>query len=346
MYGHDAARTGHVESRDLPPATAEERRFSRSGTATDRGGSAEAPPVVDEGVAYVAGDVRIEARDVETGERLWQTDPDDGVSTSPALACGAVYVAAHNETLALDAADGTVLWRAEVGGPGGASASPIAVDDRLYVATGGVAALDAETGDERWHASTEHVVQGVAAGDRVYVGAGSNGSGEVAAFTSDGDRWWRTTDPGQVYAAPAVGDDAVYAVSKTGTVTALAADDGRVRWQASVGSGVTEPPAIAGGRLVVGAGNGERTVALDAATGDRLWTFETGVSTGAPVIVGDRVLATGANTGIHLLDLATGDRVRHWPAESVGSQPVVARGRILYRAWNVSDAFVIEQSAT
>lgn len=82
-------------------------------------------------------------------------------------------------------------------------------------------------------------------------------------------------------------------------------------------------------------------MAFDATTGDRLWTFTTGVSSGAPTIVGNHTLATGANTGIHLLDATTGERVRHWPAENVGSQPVVAGGQLFYRGWTVSDVFTI-----
>ncbi|WP_158237456.1 outer membrane protein assembly factor BamB family protein [Halegenticoccus soli] len=344
MYGYDAAHRSYVPSRGLPPATADAHRFSQTGTSRNGGGSTEAPPAIGDGVAYIAGDVRIEARDIETEERLWEIDPEDSVATSPVLACGVVYVTTLNETLALDPTDGSVVWRAEGGAPGDVSASPVAVDDRLYVATGGVAALDAETGSERWHASTEHVVQGVAVDDRVYVGAASNGSGEVAAFTIDGDRWWRTTEPGQVYTTPVVTENTVYAVSKTGTVTALAATDGHVRWQESVEPGVFQPPALANDRIVVGAGNGTQTIALDATTGERLWTYETGVSKSAPVVVGDRVLATGANTGIYLLDAATGDRVRHWATENVGSQPVVAYERLFYRAWNVSDVFVIKDT--
>lgn len=343
-YGYDSERTGHVPDRELPPEDAETARFSRTGTdaGANGGGSVDAPPVVGDGVAYVAGDTRVEARDVETGERLWETDPDDGVSTSPTLACGAVYVATLNETLALDAEDGTVLWRTDRGTGTGASESPTAVDDTLFVVgNGGVTALDAETGDERWRGRIDHAEDGLAVADRVYVAGGSNGGGEVAAFTRDGTEWWRTTEVGEVYTAPVVADGTVFAVSKTGTLTALDSGDGSVRWQASVAPGVYEPPAVADGRVFVAAGNGRRATALDARTGEQIWRFETGVSQGAPTVVGDRVLLTGANTGVHALDAETGERVAHWPVESVGSRPVVADGRLFYRAWNVSDAFVV-----
>lgn len=342
MYGYDSARTGHVTTRDLPGASAEPRRFSQTGSSVAGGGSVEAPPVIDGTIAYVAGDVRVEARDIETGDRLWETDPDDAVSISSVLTCGTLYVCTINETLALDPADGTILWRADTGAHSGPSVSPAAMDDTLFVVGWNVTALDADSGEKRWTVNPDHAVHGVAVADRVYVGGGSNDGGGVSAFTRYGDEWWRTTEPGQIYTAPAVADDIVFAVSNKGTLSALNASDGSLEWQADVESGIHQPPAVADGRVVVEAGNGTRTMAFDAETGNQLWTFKTGVSTGGPIIVGDRVLATGANTGIHLLDAGTGDRVRHWEVGNVGSQPVVAERRLFYRAWNVSDIFVIE----
>lgn len=341
MYGFDAARTGHVPAREFPSTDAEARRFTHTGTHANAGGSIEAPPVVADGVAYVAGDVRVEAREIDSGDRRWETDPESSVSTSPVVACGALYVSTVEETLALDLEDGTVRWRADVGSHYGASTSPVALDDTLYVVGQGVTALDAETGEERWHRPTAYGDHGVAVDDRVYVGTGSNGTGEVVAVTRDGGDWWRCEEAGEVYTAPVASEELVYAVSKTGTVTAIDADTGSVEWQASVEPGVHEPPALADGRVIVPAGNGTRTIALDAGTSDRLWTFETGVGAGAPVVVDDRVLASGANTGFHLLDAEMGERLRHWPVENVGSQPVVADGRLFYRGWDVSDAFVI-----
>lgn len=341
MYGHDAGRTSHTPARELPATDAEASRFSETGLTVGSGGSVNAPPVVGDGVAYVAGDTRIEAREIETGNRLWETDPEDGVEVSPVLGCGAVYVSTLNETLALDRADGSVLWRTDAGVHSGKSSAPVLVDDTLYLGSGSVVALDAATGSRRWTGSPANSVQGVAVADRIYAGMGSNGTGGVAAFTTSGDTWWETTRPGEVYTAPAVADGTVYAVSKTGTLTALAGGDGRVEWQASIESGVYQPPAVADGRVFVGAGNGTQTLAFDADSGDRLWTFETGVSTSAPTVVSDRVLTSGANTGIFELDAATGERRSHWAVDKVGSQPVVAGGKFLYRAWNYSDINIV-----
>ena len=69
------------------------------------------------------------------------------------------------------------------------------------------------------------------------------------------------------------------------------------------------------------------------------WRFETGPSTVAPTVVGDSVIVHGE--GYHLLDLETGERLRHWPVQHAGSQAVVVDSMILYRAFTVSDIFVL-----
>lgn len=342
-YGADPARTSHVPSRDLPPENTQPQRFSETGGSPGGGGSTEAPPVVDAGVAYTAGGVRTEARSLATGERLWAVDPEDSVNTSPALGCGAVFVGTLNETVAYDREDGTERWRADAGatafeGPG----SPTVRDDMLYVPGGSVTALDAETGEVRWTASAEQAVKGVAVDDRVYAGLGSNGQGGAAAFTASGDLWWETTDIGPAYACPVVADGRVFVTTKSALVAALDAEDGTVLWQQTLDASMYQPPAAADGTVVVGAGNGARAMAFDAATGERRWSFHTGVSQSAPVVVGDRVLVSGANTGIWALDLATGEE-RWYSGDlgNVGSQPVVADGALLYRAWNYSDVAVL-----
>jgi len=342
-YGYDAARTGAAPPRDLPPADAEVRRLSATGTSP-AGGSVEASPVADDGVAYLAGDVRVEARRVGSGDRVWAVDPGGSVDTSPVLGCGAVFVATLNETVAYDRGDGTELWRADgPGGGRGGPGSPALVDDTLYVPGSGLAALDAESGRERWSASASHSIHGVAVADRPYAGTGSNGGGGVAAFTASGETWWETTDGvGPVYATPAVADGTVYAASKDGRLAALDADDGSVRWRRALDDAVYQPPAVAGGTVVVGAGNGTRARAFDATTGAERWAFETGVSKSAPVFLGERVLVAGANTGVWALDAATGEELWYsGELGNVGSVPVVAGGRLLYRTWNDSEVAVV-----
>ena len=332
--GYAADRTSRLSETDLPDADAEAVRLSQTNSVSG-GLSSFSTPAVGDGTAYVAGDTKVAAYDLETGDERWGFDPDRGAEVPPALGCETLYVSTVEETLALSPEDGAVRWRTDAGTTRGGS--PAVVGDTVYVNSGGVTALDAETGERRWNANPRGAGRGFAVADMIY----KCGQESVAALTRAGDDWWRATGVGEVYAAPAVADGIVYAATKNGKLVALDAADGSIRWREPIEVGVYATPAVGAGRVVVEAGNGDEAIAFDAETGEEQWRFETGLSTVAPTIVGDAVLVPGANTGFHLLDLETGERRRHWPIPHVGSQPVVAEGRILYRAFTVSDVFVL-----
>lgn len=343
MYGYSPARTNNIgldlRESNLPQTGTEKYQLSQTGTGP--GGSVDAPPVVDDDVAYIAGSVRAEARNIKTGERLWAIELSDSITVSPVIACDTVYICAANETLAVDCDDGSELWSTNVGSPNFFSGSPIVSDETLYTVGQDITALEAKTGDERWTIQTNYNPNGIAVKNKLYITTADDNKSELIATTCTGDTRWRTDALGKVYAAPTVAGNTVYAVSQTGKLSALATDDGSIRWQADIEHGVSDHPAVANGHVVVGAGNGERTMAFNATTGDQLWTFETGISTGAPVITDKYVLTTGANTGIHMLDISTGERVRHWALTNVASHPIVTQDSLLYRDGALSEIFLV-----
>jgi outer membrane protein assembly factor BamB len=173
----------------------------------------ESSPAVWSGVVYYGATLgsegeypaRVWALDAATGETTWSTGVDDGgVRTSPAVADGTVYVPASSMR---------VCWGA--GGDDEQTCSGV-TRGRLY-------ALDAVTGEQRWHApietdtrSSPAVADGV-----VYVGSGNG----ISAVTADGEPLWRVDfeEPGDddpyVKSSPAVADGTVY----------IGASDGRLR---------------------------------------------------------------------------------------------------------------------
>ncbi|WP_205427384.1 PQQ-binding-like beta-propeller repeat protein [Halorussus sp. MSC15.2] len=81
-------------------------RFDHDGNAT------EGAAAVAEGRVFVqsaGGDGALHALDLETGEEYWSA-PVRGEGT-PVVADGVVYAGAHDELVAVDAADGRVRWR-------------------------------------------------------------------------------------------------------------------------------------------------------------------------------------------------------------------------------------------
>jgi polyvinyl alcohol dehydrogenase (cytochrome) len=88
--------------------------------------------------------------DITHAHLLWQVGDLGGVTGTPAVEDGMVYVAAQNgQVLALDARTGRETWKAEVGGF--ISGSPTVTADAVYVATDrSTVRLDPTTGAVTW----------------------------------------------------------------------------------------------------------------------------------------------------------------------------------------------------
>jgi outer membrane protein assembly factor BamB len=152
------------------------------------------------------------------------------------------------------APDLTTRWRADLDGAGALSTVPIVVDGTVYLGSGSgtVYALDLATGEQRWASEPTGFnigPFGVAVDDeRVYTLDGANG---VAALDiDDGARLWSA----DVTATPTTGID----------IQPIVVDDLVI---------VSSVPVSTSG-IYTGGDRGVVT-ALDAATGDVRWTFDT-----------------------------------------------------------------------
>ena len=95
-------------------------------------------------------------------------------------------------------------------------------------------------------------------------------------------------------------DDTVFAGSSNGTLYALRADTGGIRWTATLGSPVTQPPALAGGVLHVATADGRLSaIAADGCGTYRcpvIWSTEVGSEiTVQPVVAGGVVYVGSAD---------------------------------------------------
>jgi outer membrane protein assembly factor BamB len=154
--------------------------------------------------------------------------------------------------------------------------------------------------------------------------------GEVVAGKLDKDE-----DPrNQIYygGTPATDGKAVFAVKSTGVVESHSLDLKNVNWSTDVsdkgapGWGIF-PPALAKDILVLASSN---VVALDAASGKILWTFEapTGPVEMAPAVWGTRVIFGSKSGSLYCLDLKTGNKA--WTVDAKRefgwTNPVIANG--------------------
>jgi outer membrane protein assembly factor BamB len=85
-------------------------------------------------------------------------------------------------------------------------------------------------------------------------------------------KWTYALPAGAFPTAPIAAGGLVFCGDRNGTVRAVDAVGGKLRWQAHTGGAIFFPPAVEAGRLFVGSADG-RVYAFEAATGRPLWTF-------------------------------------------------------------------------
>lgn len=253
-----------------------------------------AAPVIAGGVAFAmdsgAGVTAVSLQ----GGTIWHTDLTAAFDNGGGLSGGGLSVDAgrvfattgYGETVALNAADGRVLWRQRMGAmPAGA---PAVAGNRVYVLNndGSAVALDAVSGRLVWQ----------------YTGADS-----VDSFRFDGGA--SPAVEGKTVVLPFASGILAGVDAATGAEVWTAAVSGRRLGRAGADSGdITGDPVLSGGTIYVGT-EGGRTGAYSLASGQRLWTAEDG-ALNAPLVVGGSVFV--ANDDGRLVRLSTRDGSTIW----------------------------------
>ncbi|NLV12139.1 PQQ-binding-like beta-propeller repeat protein [Haloarcula argentinensis] len=190
-------------------------------------------PVAGETVYSIDETSTIYALNATNGEKQWHQSPSADIERSvPVIGDGMLYLGAgEGDLLALDADDGSTVWRRSLGS---GSVGPVAVADGTLFLPGpetDLIALAASDGHKEWRRSVRATLSGapVVADDFVYVIAGHT----LYAFdASNGDEGWQFEtreamfvdyDRGGVNSGLAVVDDLVYVATAPGDLYALQA---------------------------------------------------------------------------------------------------------------------------
>lgn len=267
-------------------------------------------------------------------QRVWQASVGQGSDSTRRLISTPIVtenrlfaIDAAGQVSAFDATTGASLWRAAMPNFGEADRAAFGggvstSGARVYVTTGLglVAALDPRTGAILWQKRQPTPLRGAPAAysDRLFVT--SQDSQLTALSAVDGSQLWQanaTVEPADILGsgAPAVAQDTVVAGFASGELFALRAENGRTAWQDQLArtgrttalgalSGIAAAPVIDRGR-VFAIGHGGRMVALELATGQRVWEREfAGVHT--PWVAGDWVFAVTVDAQVVALTRTDG----------------------------------------
>jgi outer membrane protein assembly factor BamB len=270
-----------------------------------------------------------------THDLLWRfnTMPNGAdawiIDSSPAVVGGVLYIGSDDGCFyALDSASGTLLWNRTIGTF--AVSSPAVVKGIVYVSVweGRDYALNASTGEVLWNSSRMYSSSSPAVVNGLHYICSGNSSVIVRNATT-GSTVWQSVIPGGGECAPVVADNTVY-ISDYGYACALDALNGTLKWTCELYVSATyNSPAVANGIVYVGCG-GNTFYALDAQTGETIWTYETGSSGGSAPTVADGIVYVGSLTkGVFALNATNGALIWNYPS-SIWDSSFALAGGILY----------------
>ena len=147
-----------------------------------------------------------------------------------------------------------------------------------------------------------------------------------AINAESGKMKWKMATGGEVYSSAAVADGVVYVTSKNRQTYAISQENGHTIWQHPIGGDAS--PAIRRGVLYIGSDDGG-LYALDAKSGEVKWLFPTGSPiVSSPAVVGNVVFVASGST-VYAVDVKTGQKVWNFATtDSIESSPAIVDGMV------------------
>lgn len=250
------------------------------------------------------------------------------LASGPVIGGGKIFaIDTAAEVRAFDAATGAPAWRADISSSGESKAAAfgggVSYDNGRVYATSGwgrVAAFDAATGKPIWNISLSAPLRGAPAvsGERLLVVTQDNQL--IALSTADGKTQWQSSATVETTglfgaATPAIAMDTVVAGFSSGDLMAMRIENSRPVWQDTLAktgistsvamlSDIDASPAINQGR-VFAIGQGGRMVAVELATGQRVWEVNI-AGTSTPWVAGEWIYVVTSDARLLCLSRGTG----------------------------------------
>ena len=246
-----------------------------------------------------------ESKAPRTPQLLWNVTVGSIAAGGPTISGNTVYVATaegeNSAVYAIDLQTGSIIWSTPI--PETMRCAPAVAEGKVFVGSenGIFYCLDAETGEILWQYQTEDEI--TRAHPKVVNG--------VVYFGVDGD---------------GVPVHHIYALN---TSEAEMTPEQRVIWTYAIEDRIRGSPAIADGKLYMGAWD-NRLYCLDLQTGEEIFSFETGGDIrGSPAVANGKVYVGSCDDCVYALDMNTGNPVWVFPTgDRVMSTPAIAYGKV------------------
>jgi outer membrane protein assembly factor BamB len=228
------------------------------------------PPLVYDGVLYLAASDELHALDAANGNRRWRVPLPRGAMAPMAMTPAALIVLGPPDSvLAFNISDGSVLWSRSLGGRSGRVSMVASETDVFVTLADRVMRVALADGAIRWDRTLPGEIASLTtARDRVFAGSTSN---EIFALDPDRGRLlWRFRVGGDVIGIAATAD-LVFVASLDNVVRGLNRSNGNQIWKRPLTTRPVGSPQVFDGVVAV---SGADTVAtFNTRTGAPIGTF-------------------------------------------------------------------------
>ena len=284
---------------------------------------------------------------------------------------GTVYAADLDKIVALNPADGEIVWTfpedpendsrglfqatPTLGEGYVIAASQVPPRGFLSQAQNVIWAFDPATGVDLWSfpgvagRPAGPYVEGGAVGGGLFV-IGNNDGYVYALNVQNGEPAWEFKTGHRVWATPLIVSDTVYIGSMDRHLYALRLSDGEELWRfpadGDVANGAfASAPVLRGDTLFIGAFD-DQLYAVDANTGDERWHFPgTNWFWGSPAVYSDTVYAVDVGGNVYAINAESGAQIWHKKLGDTNNQKVAVRAGPAI-AEDGSKLFVCSQNGT
>jgi len=297
------------------------------------------PTASGDQVLLLSVDGRVTSLDLETGERAWVADIDKGNhrwANHGLAVCGDLgFLRTPQRVACLEVATGEVLWQTPFRhtdwmAPCGV---PLCAQGRLFVPAflgDGVTCLDSSTGSLLWNTAGERVL--------TRMGGGLGFSPDLNLIFGTGFVYDR--------GGPPRFSEEGWPDSSVAALVALSVEDGEKAWEQTVGPYNYSSPVLCDGKVLLSDTLSGRLVALDAGSGEMVWTFQSGpplqctasdrrsVSSisASPAVAGGTVYIGASDGWLYAIDLVSGRELARLDlGAAIASSPALS-GNGLYVA--------------
>ncbi len=304
-------------------------------------------PAIGYEKVFVAGSSGIvEARSLESGQKIWSTKTGAFIESGVTAASNIVVVGSEEgEVIALDVSTGEELWRNLVSSE---ILAPVAIGEGFVVVRtvdGKLFGLDAQSGERKWFFDRNVPILTLRGTSSPIISRGAVMSGfdngKVALFLlENGKPIWekriaQSTGRSELErivdmdARPLLVGDNLYVVTYNGNIASINVRTGQINWQREMSS--FQNISTDGLRLYVTTADDE-VKAISINGGATIWSQKSLLNRKltAPVVAGDYVVVADYEGYIHWMSVKDGHFVKrqHLTRSGISGNPVV-KGRYL-----------------